>query len=54
MNEVKNTLMGESVNGSYVAPETKVIDLLAEGVLCSSGLTQQFEEKDFSNGLFWD
>ena len=36
MNEVKNTLMGESVNGSYVAPETKVIDLLAEGVLCSS------------------
>ena len=36
MNEVKNTLMGESVNGSYVAPETKVIDLQSEGVLCSS------------------
>ena len=47
MNEVKNTLMGESVNGSYVAPETKVIDLLAEGVLCSSGMTEKFEDADF-------
>ena len=54
MNEVKNTLVRESVQGDYVTPETKVIDLLAEGVLCSSGLTQQFEEKDFSNGSFWD
>ena len=54
MNEVKNTLMGELVQGEYVTPETKVIDLLTEGVLCSSGLTQQFEEKDFSNGGFWD
>ena len=36
MNEVKNTLMGESVNGGYVTPETKVIDLLVEGVLCGS------------------
>ena len=48
MNEVKNTLVRESVQGDYVTPETK------EGVLCSSGLTQQFEEKDFSNGGFWD
>ena len=54
MNEVKNTLMGELLQGEYVTPETKVIDLQSEGVLCSSGLTQQFEEKDFSNGLFWD
>lgn len=36
MNEVKNTLVRESVQGAYVTPETKVIDLLAEGVLCSS------------------
>ena len=36
MNEVKNTLVRESVQGDYVTPETKVIDLLAEGVLCSS------------------
>ena len=54
MNEVKKALMGEHVQGEYVTPATKVIDLLAEGVLCSSGLTQQFEEQDFSNGGFWD
>ena len=36
MNEVKNTLVRESVQGEYVTPETKVIDLQSEGVLCSS------------------
>ena len=47
MNEVKNTLVRESVQGEYVTPETKVIDLLVEGVLCSSGLTEQFEDGAF-------
>ena len=47
MNEVKNTLVRESVQGAYVTPETKVIDLLAEGVLCSSGLTEDFEDGAF-------
>ena len=54
MNIVNNTLSKEFLQGEYVSPETKVIVLHAEGVLCSSGLTQQFEEKDFSNGRFWD
>ena len=36
MNEVKNTLVRESVLGDYVTPETKVIDLQFEGVLCGS------------------
>lgn len=47
MNEVKNTLVRESVQGDYLTPETKVIDLLAEGVLCSSGMTEKFEDADF-------
>ena len=54
MNKVKNTLSKEFLQGEYVSPETKVIVLHAEGLLCSSGLTQQFEERDFSNGVFWD
>ena len=52
MNELKNTLMGESVNGSYVAPETKVIDLLAEGVLCSS--VNGIGHDDFTMGDSFD
>ena len=52
MNEVKNTLMGESVNGSYVAPETKVIDLQSEGVLCSS--VNGIGHDDFTMGDSFD
>ena len=52
MNEVKNTLMGESVNGSYLATETKVIDLLAEGVLCSS--VNGIGHDDFTMGDSFD
>jgi hypothetical protein len=36
MNEVKKTLVGESVLGAYVTPETKVLHVQPEGVLCSS------------------
>ena len=33
--------------GAYVAPETKVVDFVSEGVLCSSGITEQFEDGNF-------
>ena len=47
MNEVKKTLAGESALGAYVSPETKVLHVQPEGVLCSSGMTEQFEEGAF-------
>ena len=47
MKEVRNALVGEQILGAYVSPETKVINLLSEGVLCSSGLTEQFENGEF-------
>ena len=47
MNEVKKTLAGESVLGAYVTPETKVLPVQPEGVLCSSGVTEQFQEGYF-------
>ena len=47
MNEVKKTLVGESVLGAYVSPETQVLDVQPEGGLCSSGMTEQFEEGEF-------
>lgn len=47
MNEVKKTLVGESVLGAYVSPETTVVLVQPEGVLCSSGMTEQFENGDF-------
>ena len=47
MNEVKKTLAGESVLGAYVSPETKVLHVQPEGILCSSGMTEQFEEGAF-------
>lgn len=54
MNEVKKTLAGESVLGAYVSPETKVMSLHSEGVLCSSGMTETFNEQDYSDGSFWN
>ena len=47
MLEVRNALVSEQNLGAYVSPETKVVDFVAEGVLCSSGLTEQFENGDF-------
>ena len=46
---------GESCFGvEYVSPETKVVLLQPEGVLCSSGMTEKFEEQDYSDGSFWN
>ena len=50
MNEVKKTLAGESVLGAYVTPEPKVLHVPPGGVLCSSGMTEQFENGEFD----WD
>lgn len=47
MNEVKKTLKRESVLGAYVSPETNVVLVQPEGVLCSSGMTEKFELADF-------
>ena len=47
MNEVKKTLKRESVLGAYVYTETNVVLVQPEGVLCSSGLTEQFEDGYF-------
>lgn len=52
MNEVKKALMGEHVQGEYVTPATKVIDLLAEGVLCSS--VNGIGHDDFTMGDSFD
>lgn len=43
-----------SFEGRYKSPEIKTVDLLFEGVVCSSGLTQQFVEEDYSDSGFWD
>lgn len=42
-----------SLGGGYVSPEVKVVLIQPEGVLCSSGLTETFNEQDCTNG-FWD
>lgn len=54
MNEVKKTLVVESTLKEYVSPEVKVILLHPEGVLCSSGMTEKFNEQDYSDGSFWN
>ena len=54
MNEVRKTHEESPATRTYVAPHVKVVHFQSEGVLCSSGLTQIFEETDFSNGGFWD
>ena len=55
MKEVRKT-HAESIGArSYVSPLSKVVQFQPEGVVCTSGmLMQKFEEKDFSNGGFWD
>ena len=32
---------------TYESPEVKVLTVVSEGVLCSSGMTEQFEEGAF-------
>ena len=54
MNEVKKTLAGESVLGAYVTPETKVLHVQPERGLCSSGMTEKFNEQDYPGGSFWN
>ena len=39
--------MVESTFKEYVSPEVKVILLHPEGVLCSSGMTEKFEDGAF-------
>lgn len=31
----------------YETPEVKVLTVVSEGVLCSSGMTEQFDEGEF-------
>lgn len=38
----------------YTSPEVRVVLIQPEGVLCSSGLTEQFNENDYSDGSFWN
>ena len=40
--------------GGYVSPELKIVLFRPEGVLCSSGMTEKFEEQDYSDGSFWN
>ena len=37
----------------YASPEMKIVLFQPEGVLCTSGMTEQFKEEDLSNN-FWD
>ena len=47
MNELKQAHITEQNFGEYVSPEIAAIDIAPEGVLCSSGLTEQFEDGYF-------
>jgi hypothetical protein len=38
----------------YETPEVKVLAVESEGVLCSSGMTEKFNEQDYSDGGFWN
>lgn len=54
MNKFEKTLSGKSILMDYVTPEIKVAVFQTEGVLCSSGTTEQFKEQDYSDGSFWN
>ena len=47
MMEVKKALANEQNLGAYATPEIKVMAVESEGVLCSSGTTEKFEEAYF-------
>ena len=38
----------------YKSPEIKTVIFQPEGVVCSSVLTEKFNEQDFSDGRFWN
>lgn len=44
--EVKNTLKREFVQGEYVTPEAKVLNLQPEGIFCSSHGGFGFDETE--------
>ena len=52
MMEVRNALVSEQNLGAYVSPETKVVDFVAEGVLCSS--VNGIGHDDFTMGDSFD
>ena len=47
MNEVRNAQVCEQNLGAYESPEVKVMAVESEGVLCSSGMTESFEDGVF-------
>lgn len=54
---VKNVeIVAESaaLHGEYVSPEVEVVLVRPEGILCSSGFTEEFQENDYSDGSFWN
>lgn len=53
MNVVSKT-HEKSMNRAYESPAVSVVLFQPEGVLCSSGLTEKFNEEDYSNGSFWN
>ena len=52
--KVKSDLMSCSILEGYVSPEVKTLVFQSEGVLCSSGMTEKFNEQDCSDGSFWN
>ena len=52
MKEVRNTLMGEKLQRAYVAPESKVVLIHSEGLLCSSVTGSGHD--DFTDGGSFD
>ena len=54
MKSVFNVASSATRLGAYESPDAQVVLLHPEGVLCSSGDTDQFEERDYSDGSFWN
>lgn len=51
---VMSNVVTSHMAGEYITPAVKVVLFQPEGVLCSSGLTEQFNENDYSDGSFWN
>lgn len=47
MNEVRKTLVESLGAPVYASPRVKVVQFSPEGVLCTSGLTEAFEDGNF-------
>ena len=41
----KNINKAAQMMGTYVSPEVKVVEIVAEGVLCQSGQFEEWEEE---------